>query len=74
MALIVEKISTAEGIRCEEKDFEAYLQKVSQSSNQPVDAVKRYIQQQGNVDSIKEWIQYEKSLDFLIAAAKLEAA
>ncbi len=74
MALIVEKISTVEGIRCEEKDFEAYLQKVSQSSNQPVDAVKRYIQQQGNVESIKEWIQYEKSLDFLISAAKLEAA
>ncbi len=74
MAMIVEKIATAENIRCEEKDMEAYFEKVSKNINQPVDAVKRYLQQQGNVESIKEWIQYEKSLDYLIEQAKIETA
>jgi trigger factor len=74
MALLVEKISLAENIRCEEKDFEAYVVKISQGSNQPPDAVKRYLQQQNRVESVKEWIQYEKTLDFLIASAKIEVA
>lgn len=74
LALIVEKISTGEGIKTEEKDVEAYIQKVSGNVNQPADVVKRYLQQQGNLESIKEWIQYEKTLDFLIAQAKIETA
>ncbi len=74
MALLVEKISEAEKIRCEEKDFEAYLAKISAGSNQSPDAVKRYLQQQDKIDSVKEWIQYEKTLDFLIASSKIEAA
>lgn len=74
MALLVEKISESENIRCEEKDFEAYLEKISAGSNQPPDAVKRYLQQQNRLESVKEWIQYEKTLDFLIASAQIEAA
>lgn len=73
MALIVEKIAAAEAIHCEEKDLEAYYAKVAQSSNQPVDVVKRYLKQQGEPESIKEWIQYEKALDYLIAQAKIES-
>jgi trigger factor len=74
MALIVEKIAETEKITCEEKDLEAYYAKVAQSSNQPLDVVKRYLKQQENTESIKEWIQYEKTLDYLIAQAKIEAA
>jgi trigger factor len=74
MALIVEKISSAESIRCEEKDMEAYYDKVSKNVNQPQDVVKRYVQQKGDIESVKEWIRYEKTLDYLIAQAKIEAA
>ncbi len=74
MALIVEKISEAEKIQCEDKDFEDYVGKIAQNVNQPADTVKKYLHQQGNLASIKEWIQYEKTLDFLIAQAKVEAA
>jgi trigger factor len=74
MAMIVEKIAEAEKIQCEEKDLEAYYGKISESVNQPVDAVKRYIQQKGNLEGVKEWIQYEKTLDFLITVAKVAAA
>ncbi len=74
MALIVEKIATVENILCEDKDLEAYFGKVSKNINQPLDVVKRYLQQQGNTESVKEWIQYEKALDYLIAQAKIEAA
>ncbi len=69
MALIVEKISEKENIHCEPKDFEAYVERVSRNVNQPPDTVKRYIQQQGNQESIQDWIGYEKTLDFLIAEA-----
>ncbi len=74
LALIVEKISSGEGIKTEEKDIEAYIQKVAANINQPADSLKRYLQQQGNMESVKEWIQYEKTLDFLIEQAKIEAA
>jgi trigger factor len=74
MAMIIEKITEAERIRCEDEDLEAYYGKISESVNQTVDAVKRYIQQKGNLDGVKEWIQYEKALDFLISVAKVEAA
>lgn len=74
MALIVEKIAQTENIHSDEKDLDAYYQKVAQSARQPVDVVKRYLLQKGNVESIKEWIEYEKTLDFLIAQAKVEAA
>lgn len=74
MALIVEKIAAVENIRCEEKDFDSYVEKVSKNVQQPADAVRRYLQQKGSVESTKEWIQYEKTLDFLIEQAKIEAA
>ncbi len=74
MALIVEKIGAAENIHCDDKDLEAYYAKVAQGAGQPADVVKRYLKQQGNLDSIKEWIEYEKALDFLIAQAKVDAA
>ncbi|HTC20491.1 MAG TPA: trigger factor, partial [bacterium] len=74
MAMIVEKISAAENILCGEKDMEDYFDKVSKNINQPRDVVKRYLQQQGNTESVKEWIQYEKALDYLITQAKIEAA
>jgi trigger factor len=74
MALIIEKISAVENIHSDEKDFNAYVDKIVQNTNQPADAVKRHFQKQGSVESIKGWIQYEKALDFLIAQAKIEAA
>jgi len=72
LALIVEKISATEKVKTEEADIDAYIQKVSGNVNQPIDVVRRYVQQQGNMDSIKDWIQYEKTLDFLIAQSKIE--
>lgn len=74
IALIVEKISDKENIQCEPKDFEDYIVKMAKNVNQPPDVIKRYIQQQGNQESIQDWIRYEKTLDFLIAEAKTEAA
>jgi len=74
MALIVEQISIAENIKCEESDVDSYAEKVSKNVNQTADAVKRYLQQQGKMETVREWIQYEKALDFLIAQAKVEAA
>ncbi len=72
MALIVERIAEAEKIRCEERDFEAYLDRVSKGLNQPVEAVRGYIHQKGNKEGVQEMIQYEKTLDFLVAASKIE--
>lgn len=72
MALIVEKISEKENIHCEPKDFDAYVEKVAKNVGQSPDTVRRYIQQQGNQESIQDWIGYEKALDFLIAEAKAD--
>lgn len=71
MALIVEKITAAENIESQEADLDAYYAKIAQGANQPADVVKRYLQQQGNIEGIKDWIRYEKTLDFLIAQSKI---
>ena len=74
MALIVEKITAAEKIDVQDADLEAYYTKIAQGASQPADVVKRYLQQQGNVEGIKDWIRYEKTLDFLIAQSKISNA
>ena len=74
MALLVEKISDAEKIVCESKDYDAYLVRIAAGSQQTPESVKQYLQQQNRVESVKEWIQYEKTLDFLISSATIEAA
>jgi trigger factor len=73
MALIVEKITVGEGIKAIDKDVDAYIEKTAGNINQPPDVLRRYLLQQGNLDGIKDWIQYEKTLDFLIAEAKIES-
>jgi trigger factor len=74
MALIVEKITEAEKIESQEADLDAYYAKIAQGANQPAEMVKRYLQQQGNIEGIKDWIRYEKTLDFLIAQSKITSA
>ncbi len=74
MALLVEKISEKEKIQCEPKDFDAYLVRIAQNSQQTPEAVKKYLAEQNRVESVKEWIQYEKTLDFLIASSQIDAA
>ncbi len=74
MALLVEKIAETENIRCEEKDFVAYVDRLSKNTNQPPESVKQYIQKQGNLDSVRDWIRYEKTLDYLISVSKVETA
>ncbi|HVZ81252.1 MAG TPA: trigger factor [bacterium] len=74
MALIVERITAAEKIEAQEADLDAYYAKIAQGANQPADVVKRYLQQQGNIEGIKDWIRYEKTLDFLIAQSKITNA
>lgn len=74
MALIVERISEQEGVRCEDGDLDAYIQKIAQATQQPPEAVRRYLSQKGEMASTREWIRYEKTIDLLIAQAKVEAA
>jgi trigger factor len=74
MALLVEKITIVENIKCEEKDLDAYLEKISKGVNQSIDAVRKHLQEKGEIETTREWIQYEKTLDLLISQAKIEAA
>lgn len=74
MSMIVEKIGEAEGIRCEAADFDKQLEKLAKSLNQPVENLKKYIEQRNQRADIEDQVAYEKTLEFLIAKAAVEAA
>ncbi len=72
MAFIIEKISEAEKIICEEKDFHNYVETLAHNAHQSPQAMEAYIQKNSAQAKIQEWIQYEKTLDFLISVADIE--
>jgi FKBP-type peptidyl-prolyl cis-trans isomerase (trigger factor) len=74
MSMVVERIAETEGIRCEDADYEAHLEKMSKAVNQPVDVLKKYIDQHHQKAELEDQVTYEKALDFLIASAKVAAA
>lgn len=74
MSMIIEKIGETEGIRCEAADFESHIEKLSKALQQPVEAMKKYLDQHAQRAEVEDHVIYDKTLDFLIENASVEAA
>jgi trigger factor len=74
MSMIIEKIGEVENIRCEAPDFDRHLEKLSKALNQPVETVKKYVDQRNQRAEVEDHVMYEKTLDLLIEKASVEAA
>ena len=73
MALIVEKIAEAEGIRCEDKDFDAYCGEGFQKRQPAVGRGEEIPSKRGN--GIRQGMDpVRKDAGFFDRAAKVEAA
>jgi FKBP-type peptidyl-prolyl cis-trans isomerase (trigger factor) len=74
MSMIIERIGETEGVRCEAVDFERHIEKLSKALQQPVEAMKKYLDQRGQRAEVEDHVIYEKTLDLLIEKASVEAA
>jgi trigger factor len=74
MSMIIESIAEKEGIHCEKADYDRHIEKLSKALNQPTDVVKKYVEQRHQHVELEDQVAYEKTLEFLIASAKVEAA
>jgi trigger factor len=69
--LILEFVTTKEGIEVTEADVDAKLQELADSRGQTIEAVRGYFQKEDAVSELKERLIEEKTLDWLLERAKL---
>ena len=65
VALLLEKIADKEGINATDEDVEKEIQIMAAQSQQPADAVRARLTQDGSLDRIRHRIRSEKTLDYL---------
>lgn len=71
LQFVLEEIATKESIRLEPKELEEHFHRLSHQYHQPVDAIKKHFVENKMVDKLIGRLSVEKTLDFLIAKAKL---
>lgn len=69
--LILEKISTLEGIAVTDEEVDERLKGISERTRQKLDAIKRYYEQNGLVPELKSGILTDKTLNFLLEKANV---
>lgn len=66
-SLVLEAIGKAEAIQVEKADIEAELQKLAEQMQRDVDEVREILDKQGNIDSIRNQILVNKTIDLLVS-------
>lgn len=64
-SLVLEKIADAEKIEVTDEELDREVQAVAQQTQQPVDAVRERLTENGGVDRIRTRLRNDKALDFL---------
>jgi trigger factor len=67
VSLLLEKIADKEGINATDEDVEKEIQIMAAQAQQPADAVRARLTQDGSVDRIRHRIRNDKTLDFLLS-------
>lgn len=65
VALLLEKIADKENINATDEDVDKEIQIMAAQSQQPADAVRARLTQDGSIDRIRHRIRSEKALDYL---------
>jgi trigger factor len=68
---ILRAIADAEGLEVADEDVEARLVKIAERQERPVEEVSAHYQKENMIDSLKEEILDEKTVDFLLEHAKI---
>jgi trigger factor len=72
-ALLLEAIAEKEGLTPGEEQVDAEVEKFAQASQRPAPAVKRMMEQSGDLDSLRYSLREARTLDFLIEKAQVTA-
>ncbi|HZK23825.1 MAG TPA: trigger factor [Oscillospiraceae bacterium] len=69
--LVLDAIITKEGIIATDEELDERVDKFAASYGQDVQTIKSYFAAQGQLDVIRQEIQFRKAIDFLVAAAQI---
>jgi trigger factor len=72
-ALLLEAIAEKEGLAPGEDQIDAEVEKFAQASQRPAPAVKRMMEQSGDLDSLRYSLREARTMDFLIEKAQITA-
>ena len=72
-ALILEAIADKEGLNPSEADIEAEIEKIAVANNRPAPAVKRMMDQSGDLAGLRHSLGEARTIDFLISKASVAA-
>ncbi len=72
-ALVLEAIAEKEGLNPTDADIEAEVEKIAVANNRPAPAVKRMMEQNGDLDGLRHSLREARTLEFLISKASLAA-
>jgi trigger factor len=71
LELVLEAIAKAENIDVSDEEIEQELEKISKQNNQPVDQIKNVLLMQGKMNTFKNSLIMDKTVDFLVDTAKV---
>lgn len=72
-ALLLEAIADAEGITVTDADVDAEVEKIAQASGRPTAAVRRMMEQSGDLEGLRLGLREARTLDLLIERARITA-
>jgi trigger factor len=72
-ALILEAIADKEGLNPSEADIETEIEKIAVANNRPAPAVKRMMDQSGDLAGLRHSLGEARTMDFLISKASVAA-
>jgi trigger factor len=70
-ALLIEAIAAKEGLESSESDVDAEVERLAQSSQRPVAAVRSMLDRDGDLDRLRVSLMEKRTLDFLIERATI---
>ena len=72
-ALVLEAIAEKEGLNPTDADVDAEVEKIAVANNRPVPAVRRIMQDSGDLDGLRHSLRETRTLEFLISKSTVAA-
>ena len=73
-ALLIEAIADKEGLQPVDADVDAEVERIAQASQRPAPAVRRMLEQSGDLEGIRHTLGERKTVDFLIEKNPVNSA
>ena len=72
-ALVLEAIAEKEGLNPTDADVDAAVAKIAVANNRPVPAVRRIMQDSGDLDGLRHSLQETRTMEFLVSKSTVTA-